>query len=57
MCPGKILESLELKVQLPMLIEMDNKGAVDMANNNWSVGGRTRHMETRQMFMRELKEQ
>ena len=52
----KILESLELKVKLPMLLEMDNKGAVDMANN-WSVGGRTRHMETRQLFMRELKEQ
>lgn len=52
----KVLESLDLKVKLPMLLEMDNKGAVDLANN-WTVGGRTRHIETRQLFLRELKEE
>eukprot|EP00956_Cyclotella_meneghiniana_P041644 scaffold233431_cov53-Cyclotella_meneghiniana.AAC.1 len=40
----RILVSLDLSVELPMVLEIDNKGAVDMANN-WSVGGRTRHME------------
>jgi hypothetical protein len=44
-----------LKVKLPMLLEMDNKGAVDLANN-WSVGGRTRHVDVRQCFLQELKE-
>ena len=39
-----------------MRLEMDNKGAVDLANN-WSVGGRTRHMEVKQLFLRELKEE
>ena len=39
-----------------MILEMDNKGAVDLANG-WSIGGRTRHMEVRQNFLRELKEQ
>jgi len=39
-----ILESMGLKVKLPMIIEMDNMGAVDLANN-WSVGGRTRHVD------------
>jgi hypothetical protein len=33
-----ILKSLGLKVQLPMVLEMDNKGAVNLANS-WSVGG------------------
>jgi hypothetical protein len=44
-----------LKVKLPMILEMDNKGAVDLANN-WSIGGRTRHVDVRQCFLRELKE-
>jgi hypothetical protein len=35
-----ILKSSGLKVQLPMVLEMDNKGAVDLANS-WSVGGHT----------------
>ena len=38
-----------------MILEMDNKGAVDLANN-WSIGGRTRHVDVRQCFLRELKE-
>jgi len=38
-----ILESMGLKVKLPMILEMDNRGAVDLANN-WSIGGRTRHV-------------
>jgi hypothetical protein len=44
-----------LKVKHHMLLEMDNKGAVDLANN-WSVGGRTRHVNVQQCFLRELKE-
>jgi len=39
-----------------MILEIDNKGAVDMANN-WSVGGRTNHMDVRYLWLRELKEQ
>jgi hypothetical protein len=30
-------------------LEMDNKGAVDLVNN-YSVGGKTRRMETRQYY-------
>jgi hypothetical protein len=50
----RIIESLGLNVQLPMLFEVDNKGAVDLVNN-YSVGGRTCHVETRQYFLRQLK--
>jgi hypothetical protein len=39
-----------------MVLEMDNKGAVDLANN-WSVGGRTVHMDVRQHYLRELKDE
>lgn len=45
-----------LKVELPMILEVDNKGAVDLANN-WSAGGRTKHMHVRFLWLRELKEQ
>ena len=51
----QILESLQLKVELPMLLEIDCKGTVDL-NNNWSVGGRTRHVPVKYMFLRDLKE-
>jgi hypothetical protein len=52
----RVLESIGLKVKKPMILEMDNKGAKDLANN-WSVGGRTRHVDVRQYFLRELKEE
>ena len=52
----RILESIGLKVKKPMQLYCDNKGAVDLANN-WSVGGRTRHVEVLQYFLRELKEE
>ena len=50
----RLLLSIGLKVNLPMILEMDNKGAVDLANN-WSVGGRTRHVDVRNHFLRDLE--
>lgn len=38
-----------------MVLEMDNKGGVDHANS-WGVGGNMRHVGTKQVFLRELKE-
>ena len=52
----RLLESMDLKVKKPMILHVDSKGAVDLANN-WSVGGRTRHVEVKQHFLRDLKEQ
>ena len=51
-----LLESLKLKVELPMVLEMDNLGAVDIANS-WSVGSRMRHVNVRNYFLQELKDQ
>jgi hypothetical protein len=42
----QILEPIKFKVELPIIPEMDNKGAVDLVNN-FSVGDRTRHIKTR----------
>jgi hypothetical protein len=51
-----LLRAFDLQVELPMIIEIDNKGCVDLINN-WSVAGRTRHISVKKNFMRELKEQ
>jgi hypothetical protein len=47
-----VQESLGLKVKLPMVLETDNQGVVYLANN-WSVGGRTRHIDVQSVFLRE----
>ena len=52
----RILESIELEVELPMFLYIDNKGAVDWIHN-WSSGGRSRHMETKCAWLRELTEE
>ena len=52
----RILKSMQLQVELPMILEVDNKGAVDIANN-WSVSGRTKHIDTKQYFLRQMKEE
>jgi hypothetical protein len=45
----RIINSMGLLVELPMLLEVDNKGAKDLVNN-WSVGGRLRHVAVKQFF-------
>jgi hypothetical protein len=53
----RIITPLGVKVELPMVLEVDNKGgAVDLANN-YSVGRRTRHVDVKFFFPIELKEQ
>jgi hypothetical protein len=51
-----VLESIGLKVKLAMILQMDNKGAVDLANS-WAAAGRTRHIATSVCYLKELKEQ
>jgi hypothetical protein len=51
----KILQSMKLEVELPFIVEVDNKGAVDLVNG-WSTTGGTKHMDVRIMFLRQLKE-
>ena len=51
----RLVESIGLKVKKPMILKLDNKGAHDLAHN-WTIGGRTRHVDVRMNFLRELKE-
>ena len=51
----KVIESIGLKVELPIILKMDDKGAKDLINN-WSVGGRMRHIEVKYFSLREMKE-
>ena len=51
----RLLNSMGLKVKKPMVLKVDNKGAVDLING-WSVCGRSRHIEVKQHFIRELKQ-
>ncbi len=55
LCMKNVLESLRLRVKLPMVLEMDNQGAVYLASN-WSIGGWTRHNDVWLVFLIELKE-
>jgi hypothetical protein len=52
----RVLELMGLKVKKPMILEMDNKGAVDLSKN-CSLLGRTRHDCIRQSLLRELNEE
>jgi hypothetical protein len=51
----RLLRSIGLDVKLPMELRVDNSGAKDFFNN-WSVGGRMRHVHVRQLYLRDLKE-
>ena len=50
-----LLILFELKVKLPMIIKIDNKGCIDLINNQ-SISGRSRHIDVRKNYLRELKE-
>ena len=50
----RLLESMKPLVQLPMIIEVDNKASLDLVNG-WSTGGGT-NSEMKVMYLRELKE-
>lgn len=52
----RVLNLMGLKVELPMTLFVDNKGASSLCNN-WSNGGRTRHIKVNQYFLRNLKEE
>ena len=51
----RVLHSLGLKVWLPMLLFVDNKGTKDICNG-WSNEDCTHHIEVKQYFLHDLKE-
>ena len=51
----RVISSIGLEVELPMLLEVDNKGAVDLINGH-SVGGNTKHIDVRILHVRDHKD-
>jgi hypothetical protein len=51
----RIVESIGLTVRLPMILCADNTGSIQLANN-WTSSGRTKHIDVRHHFLRELVE-
>jgi hypothetical protein len=45
-----LLKTIGLKVELPIVLEIDNKGAVDLISS-FTVGGHTRHIIVKQCFL------
>jgi len=52
----QLLESMGLTVKTPIIILVDNKGTADLANG-WPTGGNLKHVEVRQFFIRDLREE
>jgi hypothetical protein len=51
-----ILESINERVDLPMVLHVDNTGAIDLVKN-YSTTGRTKHIDIRFHYIRELVDQ
>ena len=51
-----IVESIGCKVILPKLLDIDNKGVVELANS-FSPSGRTRHIQYRYLWLRDMQKQ
>ena len=49
----QMLRSMEIKVPLPVKIQVDNVGAIWFANNS-SVSERTKHVDLRACFVRDI---
>jgi intein-encoded DNA endonuclease-like protein len=48
----QVLQSMEIKVQLPIKVHVDNVGAIWLANNK-TTNERTKHVDIRAHFVRE----
>ena len=49
----EMLRSMEIKVPLPIKVQVDNVGAIWLANNS-SVSERTKHVDSRAHFVRDM---
>jgi hypothetical protein len=51
----QLLDTIGIKVELPIIIRVDNVGAIFLANN-FSISQRTKHIDIRTHFVREYIE-
>ena len=50
-----ILQDMNVKIKLPIVVYVDNAGAIFLANNK-AIGQRTKHIDIRYHFVREYVE-
>ena len=55
MLAWRAMACMGLKVEFPMILEIDSKGAAGLCSS-WPAGGRARHASVKQFFLRDLKE-
>ncbi len=48
----QMMQSMQLKDKLPMILQCNKKGTIDLSKN-WSTGGRTRHVDIHATLMNE----
>jgi hypothetical protein len=51
----QVLETMNIKIKLPITVRVDNVGAIYLSNN-FSLGQRTKHIDIRHHFVREFVE-
>ena len=51
----RVISSIGIELELPMMSEVASKGVIDLYHN-WSIGSRTRHVEVKMYFIREIQE-
>ena len=51
----QVLETMGIMIKLPILVKVDNVGAIYLSNN-FSLGQRTKHIDIRRHFVREFME-
>jgi hypothetical protein len=52
----QVLESMGIEMELPVVVRVDNVGAIFMAENETSSSARTRHIDIRWKFVKEFVE-
>jgi hypothetical protein len=52
----QVLETIGIGLKIPITVKIDNVGAIYLSNNH-SLGQRTKHIDIRRHFVRELVQQ
>ena len=54
LCIKQVIESMNVTIQYPIIVNMDNEGAIFLSNNESTT--RTKHIDVKHHFVRELTE-
>ncbi len=52
----QMMQAMELKVKLPMILQCYSKGIIDLSNN-WSTGDRVHHVDVQMYMLQDPNEQ